>query len=207
MVYNEDEAIELFEWCNATLEVRAQIQQELVQTKVKAEGLESAVDDLKSQLEELVAAKDEDETVLLEKFRGLLNEKKLKIREQQTIIDSFGAPRRRRDESPRPATHGSRSGKRKVKEEASEAEESDDNLERMLLDVKQEEEQASENQQTTDDEAHASEMDENEDIVSPPAITAKKPTKKQEKTPAPASEESEDPAARKGSDTETDDEL
>jgi hypothetical protein len=50
--------------------------------------LEDTVKGLKAQLEELIAAKEEDETAMLYKFRDLLNEKKLKIREQQKAIDS-----------------------------------------------------------------------------------------------------------------------
>jgi hypothetical protein len=41
---------------------------------------------LQLQLEELIKAKDEDETALLRKFRDLLNEKKVKIREQQQVL-------------------------------------------------------------------------------------------------------------------------
>lgn len=55
---------------------------------VKSAGSEAAVAQLQSQLEELLRAKDEDETALLRKFRDLLNEKKVKIREQQQILAS-----------------------------------------------------------------------------------------------------------------------
>ena len=43
---------------------------------------------LKDQLNEFIAAKESDEGELLEKFKALLNEKKLKIREQQSIINA-----------------------------------------------------------------------------------------------------------------------
>jgi hypothetical protein len=53
---------------------------------VKSSEAEAAVTQLQSQLEELIKAKDEDETALLRKFRDLLNEKKIKIREQQQSL-------------------------------------------------------------------------------------------------------------------------
>jgi hypothetical protein len=53
---------------------------------VKSSEAETAVTQLQSQLKELIKAKDEDETALLRKFRDLLNEKKIKIREQQQAL-------------------------------------------------------------------------------------------------------------------------
>lgn len=44
---------------------------------------------LQSQLEELIKAKEEDETALLRKFRDLINEKKLRIREQQQVLNTL----------------------------------------------------------------------------------------------------------------------
>lgn len=92
--YEPDEAIELFEWCAiASQQVElANTSNKEAQNKVTV--LQDTVDSLKSQLDELVRAKDEDETALLHKFRDLLNEKKVKIREQHKIIaaGSFAAP-------------------------------------------------------------------------------------------------------------------
>ena len=59
--------------------------------KIKSNEAEAAVDQLRSQLEELIRAKDEDETALLKKFRDLLNEKKVKIREQQRVLAASGS--------------------------------------------------------------------------------------------------------------------
>lgn len=42
-------------------------------------------------MDELVAAKQDDEAALLQKFRDLLNEKKVKIREQQKVITEISA--------------------------------------------------------------------------------------------------------------------
>lgn len=56
--------------------------------QAKASELEASIHKLKEQLDELLKAKDEDETALLQKFRDLLNEKKVKIREQQKVLVS-----------------------------------------------------------------------------------------------------------------------
>ncbi|CAG7556696.1 unnamed protein product [Fusarium equiseti] len=84
--HDPDEAIELFEWCGAAVESSAVSKQAAADLSVKSSEAESAATQLQSQLEELIRAKDEDETALLRKFRDLLNEKKLKIREQQQSL-------------------------------------------------------------------------------------------------------------------------
>lgn len=77
--------------------------------------------DYKRQLDELIQAKNDDETVLLQKFRDLLNEKKLKIREQQKIISTSSLPEAEPQspepqQSPQPTRRpaASRAGKRKA---------------------------------------------------------------------------------------------
>jgi hypothetical protein len=54
----------------------------------KAASLEAQVAELRAQLEELTEAKTARETELLEKFCALLNEKKVKIREQQRLLSA-----------------------------------------------------------------------------------------------------------------------
>lgn len=84
--YREDEGIELFDWCGNAVEAKEQVKADLSAATTKVEELQNAVDELKDQLEELIEAKKADETELLEKFRDLLNEKKVKIREQQRML-------------------------------------------------------------------------------------------------------------------------
>ena len=52
----------------------------------RAAKLEKEVEDLQTQLNEFIDAKKADEAGLMEKFRDLLNEKKVKIREQQRLL-------------------------------------------------------------------------------------------------------------------------
>lgn len=64
----------------------------LAEAAAHAKELETTVKELKSQLDELVTSKQDDETALLQKFRDLLNEKKVKIREQQKVIAAGSFP-------------------------------------------------------------------------------------------------------------------
>ena len=65
---------------------RERAKDDLAAALAKAAELDAAVAGLKDQLAELIEAKRTDETEMLEKFRDLLNEKKVKIREQQQIL-------------------------------------------------------------------------------------------------------------------------
>ncbi|RDA93813.1 hypothetical protein CP533_6363 [Ophiocordyceps camponoti-saundersi (nom. inval.)] len=85
---DEGERIELFEWCTHSLDALSEANDNTTSLAVKVRDLEAEIIDLQAQLEGLIEAKKEDETALLLKFRDLLNEKKVKIREQQSIIAS-----------------------------------------------------------------------------------------------------------------------
>lgn len=76
--------------------------------------------DLRAQLDELLQAKQDDEASLLLKFRDLLNEKKVKIREQQKIIaassedSAFSQPQEAGDDRAAHRPASSRPAKRKA---------------------------------------------------------------------------------------------
>lgn len=154
----------MYDWCGAAITARNQIKLDLAKANARATELESAVNELKDQLEELIKTKEDDESVLLEKFRDLLNEKKLKIREQQRIMASGGVSasfsRPTRNKTPeikeekqsqatpptkaaskptrggaKAAAKGTRAPKRKAKAaEPSDDEDSDDGFEKMDVD-------------------------------------------------------------------------
>ncbi|KAK4228432.1 hypothetical protein QBC38DRAFT_157578 [Podospora fimiseda] len=88
--YKKDEidAISLYDWCGAVVQERENLKEQLISETAKTSGLESRIADLRHQLEELTQAKKERETELLQKFCDLLNEKKVKIREQQKLLNS-----------------------------------------------------------------------------------------------------------------------
>lgn len=86
--HDANEAIELLEWCATSADAVAASKKATALAQFKATELEASIQQLKDQLDELLKAKDEDETALLQKFRDLLNEKKVKIREQQKVLAS-----------------------------------------------------------------------------------------------------------------------
>lgn len=88
MKHEPDEAIELFEWCATAAEGVQTSRQSAAEASDKIGALELSVKELKDQLDELIKAKGDDETAQLQKFCDLLNEKKVKIREQQRLIAS-----------------------------------------------------------------------------------------------------------------------
>lgn len=74
--------------------------QSATQSAARFNSIQASVTDLQSQLEELILAKQEDELALLQKFRNLLNEKKVKIRQQQALIAELSANQTRTPEEP-----------------------------------------------------------------------------------------------------------
>jgi hypothetical protein len=162
LIQKEDEAIELFDWCGRSAEVAAGDKEALATATAKADELQRAVDELKAQLDELIGTKKDHEAELLEKFRDLLNEKKVKIREQQRIIaaSSVDAKKLARSATPDAPAKGhkagpSRTSKRKAAPTVID-EESDGGFEKMNVDSAPADEPQS-GQQTTDDEETASE--------------------------------------------------
>ncbi|GAB1313046.1 Mitotic apparatus protein p62 [Madurella fahalii] len=203
--HKADEAIQLFDWCGAAALEREKFQETLAQETAKVSDLEFRVAELRNQLDELTRSKKERESEMLEKFCGLLNEKKVKIREQQRLLSTAQvdpsriaaaraaqAAQPKREEVHKPAA--SRRTKRKALEDASgggSSSDSDDGFEKTAadkMDIDQKAEPAeepkgsseSEDRQTTDDNATGSEPDEEEALPpSPP------PKSRQQREPAP----------------------
>ncbi|KAG6017023.1 hypothetical protein E4U43_002468 [Claviceps pusilla] len=98
--YEINETIELFDWCAIAVDALTQSKQSATQTAARFNSIQASVTDLQSQLEELILAKREDELALLQKFRNLLNEKKVKIRQQQALIAELSASETRTPEVP-----------------------------------------------------------------------------------------------------------
>jgi hypothetical protein len=110
--------------------------------KKRLEEKEAEAEVLKQELADLVKKKNENENSLIEKFSLLLNEKKLKIRDQQRVLvtatvdparlEAVTQSRDAKFRSPGP----SRAGKRKAVKDESE-EESDGGFEKMEVDEEQ----------------------------------------------------------------------
>ncbi|KAG5984125.1 hypothetical protein E4U55_005924 [Claviceps digitariae] len=101
--YEINETIELFDWCAISVDALTQTKESASESVAKLNSIQESVDELKSQLEELIQAKQEDELALLQKFRNLLNEKKVKIRQQQTLIAELSTNETRLPEEPKSA--------------------------------------------------------------------------------------------------------
>ena len=92
--YKPEEPIDVVDWCNTSILAYEEATAALKEEGQRTTKLEKELETLQNQLNELIDAKKADENDLLEKFRDLLNEKKVKIREQQRLIDasSHGVP-------------------------------------------------------------------------------------------------------------------
>ncbi|KEZ43793.1 Mitotic apparatus protein p62-like protein [Scedosporium apiospermum] len=92
--YKPEEPIDVVDWCNTSILAYEEATAALEKEGQRVSKLEKELEILQNQLNELVDAKKADENDLLEKFRDLLNEKKVKIREQQRLLDtsSHGVP-------------------------------------------------------------------------------------------------------------------
>jgi hypothetical protein len=184
-----DEAIELFEWCATSVDAVGQANQRSSESVGKIQELQSSLGDIQAQLDELVAAKQEDEVVLLQKFRDLLNEKKVRIREQQKIITEFTAKAadleehaEEADDVPKPVK-GKKAPKRKAK--AVENESPDEDVDMTPVKGEPEDEDAGNTTEATASVA-SDDSDEDEDIDSRQPETAKKPSPpKQQNAPPP----------------------
>ncbi|KAL2882414.1 hypothetical protein SGCOL_002154 [Colletotrichum sp. CLE4] len=172
------ELIELFDWCALSAQTANEAKEALASTTAKASKLEDSVRELKAQLDELVAAKEADESELLEKFRDLLNEKKVKIRQQQKLLASASVEPERLaqvQQSSQAAVRGhaaakSRPGKRKTAlapvEDADSSEESEGKMD--IDEVKEQAADLSDQQRdTTEDEDETASEDDDEEPAAP----------------------------------------
>jgi hypothetical protein len=178
---------------------REKFQETVVAEKAKVSDLEARITELRNQLDELTESKKAREAEMLEKFCSLLNEKKVKIREQQRLLSTAQVDPSRLDaarasQATRPKTTEarkpapSRRAKRKALEDASgggSSSDSDDGFEKVTpsadkMDVDQKESEPeptqkgkesseSEDRETTDDDATASGSEEEDEVPPPPS--------------------------------------
>lgn len=85
---DEDQEISLFEWTATAADKAEKLETALGDLDFKYQDQSRKVHKLSEQLEDLIEAKKEHENTLLEKFRDLLNAKKLKIRDQHRLLAS-----------------------------------------------------------------------------------------------------------------------
>ena len=155
---------------------------------------------LQESLEELVTLKNESESQLLEKFSLLLNEKKLKIRDQQRLLltSNVDPTKLEEVEQSRLAIRAhpagpSRKGKRKAGENTQDSDDESDGFEKMDVDKEIPDEvpnDSEEDRQTPDESTADDASDDDEPPTAPPTRASVKDTKSNNKNTVPASKAS-----------------
>ncbi|KAK3719735.1 hypothetical protein LTR37_004272 [Vermiconidia calcicola] len=121
---DEREEVSAFDWVDTAVSHADELSGQLETLQASVSGQQEQVVQLTKQLDDLVKAKKEHEDELLKKFVALLNAKKLKIRDQQRLLngaqvdpaaaEAVGASRAGTSRTRKAKT--SRNGKRKVDE-------------------------------------------------------------------------------------------
>jgi hypothetical protein len=178
---DEREEVSPFDWVDTAVANGDELRNQLHQLQASISGQQDEMAKLNQQLDDLVQAKKQHEEELLKKFAVLLNEKKLKIRDQQRLlrgakIDPAAAKtvRTARDGGSGRGRHAKQSGrgKRKANEADPEDgdEEEDDEQMQDAVEDEDEQRQDEETPQPSDEEATD---DEDLDAVDPPPSTSK----------------------------------
>lgn len=133
--------MELYDWCGLSIQSKDKVGTELAGLKAQLEAKEAETKKVNEELAQLVKLKNDHENDLIEKFSLLLNEKKLKIRDQQRLLASANvdpskaaAVERSRASAKSGPTGPSRAGKRKAGQVAQDESDSDDGFEKMDVD-------------------------------------------------------------------------
>lgn len=178
-----DDEFDGFEWCGLALEATNTSSHELLSLKNKVKEQDEAIRKLEASFKDLLKTKTDQEDELLQKFAALLNEKKLKIRDQQRLLASSNVDPRKlaaveATREPRSrAVDISRAGKRKADRKVEvEEEDSDEGFEMMDVDVDQVPNDSDQDRAMTPDHDDDSTADETEDTDEDP-LPAVKPSK------------------------------
>ena len=161
----------MFEWCGLTIKARQDATSELADLKEKLREKDEETRKLNDTLAELVSVKNAHEDDLAQKFSILLNEKKLKIRDQQRLLAAANVdPGKleeverdripRRDSSPEPSRPRKRKAGTAVKDES---EQSDNGCEKMDVDTAEPEPNSDEEGRQTEDEQSTADEDSEDD--------------------------------------------
>lgn len=221
--------IDLYEWCGQIVASKEATTSELTSQRKIVQEKDEQVRKLEQTLAELKKLKNDHENDLLEKFSLLLNEKKLKIRDQQRLLASSNVDPARLaalEEARNERHHSagpSRSGKRKAGSRVQSDDEESEGFENMDVDEAPNDSEQDQPQTPRDDESTADEASEDEVPIPPPTRRNLRDNPTQtSNTMAPPTEAAvppkqelafqKKPAAKPapvldGSETESDDEL
>ncbi|KMK59196.1 hypothetical protein Y699_00397 [Aspergillus fumigatus Z5] len=178
---DDEQAIQLFDWSGAAV-ARADVLEERLSTLTdRYRAAENTIQRLNQQLEEFMRAKTQHDELLMTNFVQLLNEKKLKIRNQQRLLASAKVDSEKASEirsaitGTLPLSSPSNSKTKRSAQEMLDSEsDSEDGFERMEVDHSGRNDGRSDDQETEDEETSTPqplEDDENtntgESLVSP----------------------------------------
>lgn len=128
-----EEEIQLFDWATNAVEQQGLLQEEVSALRSKSEADQATITALQSQFADLVKGKREHEEQLISKFALLLNEKKLKIRNQQRILSTAKVDKKKLaqlklavDGATRKATRQKRRAETELEADDQDKDESDD---------------------------------------------------------------------------------
>ncbi len=173
---NEDEEIDAIKWCGVAVQRSTNLEAEIQDLTARYDEQGKTIEKLNNQLEELIEAKKTHEGHLLEKFRELLNSKKLKIRHQQRLLASAKVDPKQvakienaRKSSTSHTPTASRAGKRKAKDAAPASESSEDESFERKAQTQKEESDGSERGNTPEaSDQDATEDESDDDLDSAP---------------------------------------
>ncbi|PLN77099.1 hypothetical protein BDW42DRAFT_177534 [Aspergillus taichungensis] len=136
---NDEQAIELFDWSGVAV-LRAQhLALQLSSLTDRYQAAETTIDELTKQLQDFIQTKNQHEEQLMGSFAQLLNEKKLKIRNQQRLLSSAKVDPEKLSNLETTLADGSpaqqgQTGKRGVSQPTDDVSESEDGFEKMQID-------------------------------------------------------------------------
>ncbi|KAF7115103.1 hypothetical protein CNMCM5793_001337 [Aspergillus hiratsukae] len=193
---DDEQAIQLFDWSGAAVARADALEERLSTLTDRYRAAEDTIQRLNKQLEEFMSAKSQHDELLMANFVQLLNEKKLKIRNQQRLLASAKVDSEKEIRSAIPGAHPvSGSSKWKTKRSAQEMldsePESEDGFERMEVDRDGQNDSRSYDQETEDEQTSTPqplEDDENNntgEALASPSIENERENNKQTSTETP----------------------
>ncbi|KAG2415760.1 hypothetical protein HFD88_006951 [Aspergillus terreus] len=156
---DDEQAIELFEWTGTAVARADVIEDQLSSLRDRYRAAEDTINRLNKQLEDFISAKHQHEEQLMTDFVQLLNEKKLKIRNQQRLLASANVDPEKLSDL-QAATFGrrrtpaskSRNSKRSARQMDAKESESEEGFEEMEVDQPQNRRDAQEPDETDDEQ-------------------------------------------------------
>ncbi|KAL2013427.1 hypothetical protein VTN00DRAFT_952 [Thermoascus crustaceus] len=158
---DDEQAIQLFDWTGISVARADALEQQIHSLTERYRVAEDTINKLNVQLEKLTQAKSQHEDQLISRFVQLLNEKKLKIRNQQRLLASAKVDRTKVSDVKTSASgsryrraEASRLSKRKATQAHDDDSESDYGFEKMEIDEARDQ-HLSEQDEATDEGRHS----------------------------------------------------